>query len=200
MSSSPHIAPVNLRPASVNDCAHLVLFADMATRRLTSFLWALSAWPGQSAFEVGRNIIRNDSNHFTHFQNWLLADINAEIVGGFNGYIIPVSAKSPQAGPEHLVPLNELKAMVVGSWYISALAIYPEHQRKGLGSVLLAEAERLARIKYATQLSLLVGSFNSTAYALYKKAGFAELDRRQFLPFPGSDEQGEWVLMAKDLV
>ena len=46
---------IAFRSSTHEDCAHLALLADMATRRLTSFLWGQTASPGQSAFEIGRN-------------------------------------------------------------------------------------------------------------------------------------------------
>jgi hypothetical protein len=34
---------------------------------------------------------------------------------------------------------------------------------------------------------------------LYLGFGFVEQARRPFMPFPGSDSQGEWILMGKSL-
>ncbi len=89
--------------------------------------------------------------------------------------------------------------MAAGTWYISAAAIYPEHQGKGFGKNLLAEAEILARAAGKDRLTLMVGSFNPRAYGLYQQTGFREWERRPFLVFPGSDEPGEWILMVNDL-
>lgn len=97
-----------------------------------------------------------------------------------------------------MAPLNELKNLVAGTWYISAAAIYPEHQGKGFGSALLAKAESIARSAGSNRLTLMVGSFNPGAYRLYQRFGFTEWARRPFFPFPGSDE-GEWILIVKDL-
>ena len=96
-------------------------------------------------------------------------------------------------------PLNALKGVAAGTWYLSALALYPEQQRKGLGRTMLAEAEAVARAAGADWITLMVGSFNSGARALYQQVGYAEWDRRAFLPFPGSDAEGDWILMRKDL-
>jgi len=199
MLSTPAPQPIAFRPSTEEDCAHLVLLADMATRRLTSFLWGQAATPGQSAFEVGRNVICNDKNHFTHFKNWWVREHQGRFVGALNGYIIPELPGPAAPITEVVKPLNELKAMAAGTWYIAAAAIYPEHQCKGFGKSLLEKAESIARAAGKDRLTLMVGSFNSRAYGLYQKAGFTEWDRRPFSPFPGSDKPGEWILMFKDL-
>lgn len=197
MPPAPDIRPIAFRPATPNDCPHLVLLADMATRRLTSFLWGQAASAGQSAFEVGRDIIRNDESHFTHFSNWRVAEGRDQVVGAVSGYVI--SGPSGAPGMDVVKPLNELKAMAAGTWYMSAAAIYPEYQGRGFGKSLLAEAENMARAAGHDRLTLMVGSFNARAFGLYRTAGFAVWDRRPFSPFPGSDETGDWILMGKDL-
>lgn len=189
---------ITFRLASQEDCTHLILFADMATRCLTSFLWGLQAKPGQSAGEVGRNIIRNDEAHFTHFKNWRVATHQDQIIGGLNCYVIP-DMSGITTDIDALKPLNALKAIATGSWYISSAAIYPEYQGKGYGKALIAEAERLARSTGKTQLTLMVNSHNKPAHGLYLALGFQEWEKRPFVTFPGSDKPGAWILMVKDL-
>lgn len=200
MPSKSMLDALTFRTADQHDCDHLVLLADMATRGLTSYLWRYMAAPGQSAFEIGRNAILYDEDHFVHFRNWRVAeDDNGKIVGALNAYAILEPSSSSAPTLEVVKPLNELKAMATGTWYISAAAIYPEHQGKGYGKSLLAEAENLACAASKNCLTLMVGSFNTRAYSLYRRAGFIERDRRTFIAFPGSDESGEWILMIKNL-
>lgn len=197
MPSTPAPVSAVFKTATPEDCAHLVLLADMATRRLTSFLWGQMATPGQSSFEVGRNVILNDTGHYMHYANWRVAEHGGKLVGALNGYIIPEPTGLPAL--EVVKPLNTLKNVAAGTWYIAVASIYPEHQGKGFGKSLLAEAESIARAAGKERLTLMVGSFNERAYSLYEKSGFTEWERQPFHPFPGSDEPGEWILMAKDL-
>lgn len=171
----------------------------MATRGLTAFLWGRMSAPGQSAFEVGRHVFCHDQNHFTHLRNWRVAEYEGRIVGALNGYVVPEQTAPAAPTLDVVEPLNALKAMAAGTWYISAAAIYPEHQGKGFGKSLLVEAERIARTAEKDRLTLLVGSFNGRAHRLYRQVGFKDWDRRPFVPFPGSDEPGEWILMVKEL-
>lgn len=190
---------VIFRNATVQDCADLVLLADTASRGLTSYLWSLSANTGEAPSNVGRRIIAHDTRHFIHCSNWTLATIEGQTVGAFNIYTLPDPAVMPADAPEVVRPLNELKALLPGSAYISALALYPEWQGRGLGKVLLKEAANLSKKARSSRLALLVGSFNPKALALYESFGFTEQDRRPFVAFPGSDPSGDLILMTKAL-
>ncbi len=197
------MSKLEFRPARQNDCTHLALLADMATRCLTSHIWSLSATAGQSAFEVGRSIIRNDPQHFSHFSNWRVAELDGDVVGAINTGLLPPPSPPPTTPPQPMVEVtrapNELKALATGTCYLSAAALYPEHQGRGFGSALIDEAMSQAQHCGARQLTLLVGSFNSKAHKLYLRCGFEEWARRPFTAFAGSDRQGEWVLMRKVL-
>jgi ribosomal protein S18 acetylase RimI-like enzyme len=190
---------IQFRQAREDDCAHLALFADMTTRRLASHIWNMSAQAGQSAFEVGRSIICSDSAHPTHFRNWRVAEINGAVVGAINAYILPLPALASPPVAEVLHGLNELKAIAAHTFYLSAVALYREHQGHGFGDVMLDEAAILAKATGAKQLTLMLGSFNTRAHRAYIKYGFEEWARRPFCAFPGSDTPGEWILMRKNL-
>ncbi|WP_298285167.1 GNAT family N-acetyltransferase [Acidocella sp.] len=196
MRQAPHI-----RPATRADAASLALLGDMATRRLFSHLWSQSAAPGQSPFAVGRGIIRDNAAHFSHFSNWQVAEQEGEIAGGMDCCRLPegVTPEAIAQSPPVVQPLNALKAIAGGTWYIVALALFPEFRAQGLGSRLLAKAEADARQQGINRLTLMVASFNPAAQRLYQRTGFGEWARRPFMPFPGSDPAGAWILMAKDV-
>ena len=180
------MSELEFRPARQNDGAHLALLADMATRGLTSHLWSLAATAGQSAFEVGTSIIRNDTQHFSHYSNWRVAELDGDVVGAINTCLLQPPMTPPQPMPEVLRGLNELKALATGTCYLSAAALYPERQRRGYGPALIDEAVSQARHTGAGQLTLLVGSFNARAHKLYLRCGFEEWARRPFTAFAGT--------------
>ena len=57
----------------------------------------------------------------------------------------------------------------------------------------------LAEAGLKPRIALEVESPNKGAISLYRKCGFFEWDPRVFVPFPGSDDEGDWILMARDL-
>lgn len=190
---------IAFRSATPEDCTQLALIADMASRRLASYFWGQAAAAGQSQFEYGRYIIRNNEAHLAHFTNWRVAEYSEQFVGAINGFLLAPTSQQSGANSPIAKPMMELKQMAEGNWYVSALAILPEYQGMGYAQLLLEEAERCAALAGAATLTLLVGSFNLRAHRLYLKHGFAERERRPFIAFDGSDPVGEWILMGKSV-
>ncbi len=191
--------PITFRQATADDCAQLVLYADMASRGLTSHLWGLQAAPGQSAMEVGRDAVRHDDEQFVHYRNWLIASRADTDLGGLLCYEVkPQSSTNPQPLPPALAPLVKLKDATVGCWHVSVAAVLSEARGQGIGGAMLARAEADARARALPHLTLTVGSFNTGALSLYQRVGYREWAREAFVPFAGSDTAGDWILMGKD--
>lgn len=189
-----------LRDATERDSSDLAILADAAARRLVSWTWSDQAQDGQSSFEVGRNAIRSDTTSLSHISNWAVAEVEDSVAGGLNSYLLgPTAAPAPGHLFSVLEPLSELKSAAEGTWYVSVASVFPEFQSRGIGNTLLSLAEVKASAAGATQVTLVVGSFNPNAQRLYLRVGFSELQRRRFNPFPGSDRAGDWILMGKDL-
>lgn len=199
MIDNKAVSALTLRDCGQEDSADLTLLADVAGRGMGAYIWSQAADVGQSAFEVGRDIIRNQARHFGFYKNWRIADIEGCTVGAINGYAPQPADLAITSNDKVLKPISELKSQVLGSWYISTLGVYPEYRGKGVGKALLAEAENQARILQKRKVTLIVGTFNPMAHTLYARTGYRELDRRISLYLNGASEVGEWVLMAKDL-
>ena len=48
-------------------------------------------------------------------------------------------------------------------------------------------------------MSIIVEDANAGALRLYLRHGFAEWARRPYVPFPGSMDKGDWVLLGKGM-
>jgi ribosomal protein S18 acetylase RimI-like enzyme len=187
------------RPARAQDSLHLAALLDFASRGLVLWLWSTMAAPGQSSIEIGRERIRTAKESPSHFSNWTTATIADEIAGAFAAYPLtdPYDAKDITELPEVYSPMLELEAEAVGSWYIMTLSVFPEFRNGGLGSAMLTRVEDMARDSSHKQLCVMVVSDNSAALRLYNRFGFREIGRRRFIPFPGSRDKGNWLLLAK---
>ncbi len=57
--------------------------------------------------------------------------------------------------------------------WLNYLAVAPEHQRRGLGRAIVAEAERLLRKEGCPKINLQVRSSNRAAIEVYRHLGYA---------------------------
>jgi ribosomal protein S18 acetylase RimI-like enzyme len=189
------------RDAIEDDSSHLAILIDAASRRLTAWVWSTLAAPGQSVFEVGRERIRTNTGNPSYYANWRIAEVDGRVAGALNCYPIatPYEAVDLSALPEIYHPLIALEEIAQGSFYIQVASVFPEFRGKGVGRAILGEAQRLAEAPGADRMSLIVESFNEGAHRFYLREGFTEWARRSFIPFPGSQEEGDFILMRKDL-
>jgi ribosomal protein S18 acetylase RimI-like enzyme len=85
---------------------------------------------------------------------------------------------------------------VPGSYYISAMAVSPEHRGKGLGGQMLNIAKDMARQSGCREVSLLVFEQNEKAVKLYERNYFGVIDRALIVPHESIRYTGEVLLMT----
>lgn len=193
--------PLRFRAARESDALNLACLIDSASRGLALWLWTTLRQPGQSAIEVGRDRIRNRSDIPSYYKNWIVAEIDGSVAGGLSGLVLPIPHEGGNANDlnDIFAPLLELEAIGAGTWYLNVLAVYPEYRGQGVGTALLEKAEEIARSTAASQVSIIVEDSNQDAARLYRRLGFVEWARRPYLPYPGSADSGDWILLKKDL-
>ena len=192
---------LQFRTATEDDCTELALIRDIAGRRMPSYLWSQEVGQGQSYFEYGREKIRTDANYNGYFKNWLVAESQSKFVGAFFGFSVedPYPEIDLDAVPECFRPCIELERVASGCWLLQAIAILPQYRGKGLARQLLDKAESVAKDSGTNRIALQVEEVNEIAFNTYQRNGYIEVDRRPYIPFPGSDDTGEYVLMWKEL-
>jgi ribosomal protein S18 acetylase RimI-like enzyme len=189
---------LRLRAATKNDATELAQLIDIAGDGFGSFLWAQAAGPGESPVDVGRRRALRDDGGFS-YRNAIVAETEDRIAALLLGYRLPepYDFGDIDALPPMVRPLLELEAQAPGSWYVNALAVFPEFRGRGIGTTLLARAEELARDTRAPALSIVVADQNEGAKRLYLRTGYHAVARRPVVPFPGFVHSGDWLLMTK---
>lgn len=192
---------LTFRSATRADASDLAILFDSASRRIVSWYWSSLAYPGQSWLELGRDRILSLPDRTSHYSKWHLAMSDGGTVGAFFGLSIADPYEPVDLSVEEAVfrPLVELEMVASGCWLLQAIAIFSEFRGLGFGTALVARACDVARTAGHSRIALQVESPNVQAIRLYQKCGFAEWERRPFVPFPGTDDSGDWILMAKDL-
>lgn len=192
---------ISLRPARKEDARALAQLIDYAGEGFGTYLWSQATGPGESALDVGMRRAQRDEGGFS-YRNATLAEIDGEIAALLLGYRLadPYETGDLDALPALVRPLVELESIAPASWYVNALAAFPQYRNRGLGSLLLVEAERIARAVQAPSVSLIVADANEGAKRLYLRTGYVEMARRPLVPFPGLRHRGDWVLLTKPIV
>ena len=90
--------------------------------------------------------------------------------------------------PQRLMLIAEDENTVLGflvarpiesEWELENIAVMTQRRRCGLGSALVGELSKCARLGGATSLILEVRESNAAARALYEKSGFLQEGRRK---------------------
>jgi ribosomal protein S18 acetylase RimI-like enzyme len=189
-----------IRQASVEDAAALARLIDIAGEGIPNWLWSRVCENGQTPLEVGTERAQRPSGGFS-FSNALVSERQAEITGMVLSYPIETAPEdNPEALPAPIAPFAELERHSVGTWYINALATFPGNRGQGLGSSLLAAAERLARENGTSAMSIQVYGQNTGAVRLYQRLGYKFHEKAPVRSHPCQPYYtGDVLLLIKDL-
>jgi ribosomal protein S18 acetylase RimI-like enzyme len=188
-----------VRPATSDDAIEMAELVNSAGDGLPLYLWAKTARPGQSAWDVGMERARHGSGGFA-YNNTIIRENDGKTAACLIGYPLGDGlGATDEEVPAMLVPLLELESLVPHSWYVNVLATYPEHRGKGFATELLKIAETRAIEAGCERICLIVSDTNSSARRLYEKCGYGERATRPIVKEDWEHSGQNWVLLAKDL-
>jgi ribosomal protein S18 acetylase RimI-like enzyme len=188
------------RRATPADAHAMAELGNMAGDGLPLHLWGRLAEPGVDAWEVGRQRARREEGAFS-YRNTIMLEEAGRVAACLIGYREPDAPESIdyEKMPAMFVPMQELENMAPGTWYVNVLATYPEHRGRGLGTRLLALADRLAAVTASPGLSIIVNGANFGARRLYERCGYREIATRPIVKEDWENEGDDWVLLVKVL-
>ena len=187
-----------IRSARKGDSAAIAALFRISSDGLADYIWSrMDDGSGRSLLETGRARYEREGVAFS-YQNCIVAERDGVVIGMVHCF--PMEP-SPEADPDPdpvLAPYAALEDY--GSFYISGVAMLPEHRGKGIGSLLLAAAETRARTLGLPRLSLICFDANTAAMRLYQRLGFRAVDRRPLVPHQILKyRSGDAVLMVRVL-
>lgn len=189
---------MRIRDARKSDCAKLAQLINLAGEGLPLYLWRQMAGPGEDPWKIGRERAARDSGSFS-YRNSVVAELEGNIAGALVGY--PVAAEpdaiDPANTPPMFVPLLELENLAADTWYVNAVATFPDARGLGVGSKLMQRAERQASRLGLRGTSLIVSDANEGAQRLYERLGYKEVARRPMVKEQWETAAEDWVLMIK---
>tara|TARA_E500000318_G_C3536640_1_gene202861 strand:+ start:124 stop:756 length:633 start_codon:yes stop_codon:yes gene_type:complete len=188
------------RDATKDDGDAMAQLINFAGEGLPAYLWQDMIEGNETVWDVGRRRAQRDEGGFS-YRNTTLACIGDEIVGSLVGYAQPNTPEpfDPADVPAMFVPMIELENLAPGSWYINVLAVFPEFRNRGVGSELIARAERNARQAGKLTVSIIASDGNPGAVRLYQRHGYTQIASRRIVKDDWKNPGENWVLLIKEI-
>jgi ribosomal protein S18 acetylase RimI-like enzyme len=187
------------RRATRADAAALAELVQFASEGLALCLWAQLAGRGGDPWDIGRKRVSGETGGIS-YRNALIGEAAGRPACALIGYPLGGKAEpTPDTLPAMLVPLHALTRLAPDTWYVHALAAYPQHRSRGLGTALLAEADGRAARADKPGLSLIVTDTNTGARRLYERSGYREAAQRKIVKEDWQHPGTNWVLLTKRL-
>ncbi len=186
-----------MRPARPDDAREMARLVDIASEGLAMHFWR-EASGAMDPMEYGVLRAAREEGSFS-YRNGSVIEMDGRVVALLTGYRQPDVFEAVELSEFSALirPLLELEMYAPGSWYVNVLATFSEYRGKGIGSKLLSEAERLAKVTAANGMSLIVAEENRGAVRLYERTGYRMAERRPLVRYPGCPHGGDWLLMSK---
>lgn len=205
MADDASAQSIAIRDALAADALHLARLALMAGHGLLDIFYG-GLVPGKSTAEIVAERRMLSKGNFAELANWRVAmDGDGRMLGALNSFphaVFDNSPPDPLLTPDRLSvvdALTELETSARGAYYINIVAVFPERRKGGIGKVLMAEAEELARRGGFRQMALSTFAADTGLVDFYRRLGFRIGDTRPISPHPALEFGGEWALMVRDL-
>ena len=161
-----------IRPAAATDAKALAQLIDIAGEGIPSWLWTRACIEGQTPLDVGIERAKRSIGGFS-YTNALIAEDCGIPIGMVLSYAITDAPEGDANDlPAPIAPFVALEKHSIDTWYINALAKFPEHRGKGIGTRLLKAAEGSAVDSGFDVMSIQVYGENSEALRLYESQGY----------------------------
>lgn len=188
-----------LRRATLEDAGALAEFVEFASEGLALYLWTKLAGVDRDPWSIGRERVSGETGGVS-YRNAVITELGGRPAAALISYPLPDKPEPiSDTLPALLVPLQELMHLAPSTWYVHVLAVYPEYRGQGLGSALLALADRVAAAAGKQSLSLVVSDTNTGARRLYESCGYREAGQRRMVKEQWEHPGTYWVLLKKDL-
>lgn len=169
----------------------------MAGHGVLVAIWETMRGAGESAWDVGRRRV------LARMQDpdvqMIVIDRGDGVEAALLGYSMPLEPELADEFGDVARPLIELENEALGTWYLNAVATYPEARGRGNATMLLSLAEDLAADAGNTKVSLITSDDNADARRLYNRQGYRVTGSRAIVKGSWACDGNEWLLFVKEL-
>ena len=192
---------VKIRKARVADIPHMAYVAIQAFGGYAEVMYE-GAIPGRTVQQMVEHRFSRGGTT-SSISNSRIAEDDGTVLGGLHAFPMDLSEDDPQ---DLLIPEDRYPVFapfehlhVDGSYYINAMAVYPQFRGQGIARQLMEKAEDEAVAMNFDHASLHVFAENANALQLYERIGYREFARRPVVRHPSLQYGGDLLVMTKKL-
>ena len=182
-----------MRPAHKGDCRRIAELYRISSDGVADYIWTKLSQAEEDILDVGRRRYEREGTAFS-YENCKLVELDGSVIGMLVAFPMEIEEDYEETDPI-LVPYSVLEEDQ--SYYICGMAVDEEHRGRGLGTMLLEEAECTCRALRFTKLSLIVFEQNVQARRLYERYGYVATRRHPVVRHPLIHYTGDALLMVK---
>lgn len=192
---------LEIRHARVEDIPHLSWVLIQAWGGCADVMYK-DVIPGRTLEQIVEHRLSR-SGTTSGLGNSRIAADGETVMGGLHAYPMDLAEQDP---PDPLIaeersyvaePFRRMHAD--GSYYIDAVAVYPEYRGRGIARRLMEEALAEAAAMGFDEVSLYVFAENRRAVRLYEFLGYREAAREPVVYHPDLKYGGDLLLMKKNV-
>ena len=184
-----------IRPAHKRECRRIAELYRISSDGVADYIWTKLADRGEEILDVGRRRYEREGTPFS-YENCKFVELEDSVVGMLVAFPMEVDERYEETDAI-LVPYSVLEEDQ--SYYICGMAVDEGHRGKGIGKMLLEEAEGTCLHLGFSKLSLIVFEQNVQARHLYERYGYVETRRHSVIPHPLIHYTGDALLMVKNV-
>ena len=191
---------VTFRPARKAESRTIAELYQISSDGVADYIWTGMAGPGENILDVGARRYARENTDFS-YQNVTVAIAGERIVGMIAAYAMgPLERPGTEFDFDVDPVLRPFQILEQpNSYYVSGVAVFPEHRGGGIGGQFMQRAFDEARARGLPQVSLIVFEQNVGAKRLYDRLGFREAMRETVVPHPLIHYAGDALLLVKDV-
>jgi ribosomal protein S18 acetylase RimI-like enzyme len=184
-----------IRPAKKADSRRIAELYRIASDGVSDYIWTKLADPGEDILDVGRRRYEREDTVFS-YRSATVVERDGKVIAMLVSFPMIIDENYVEEDPV-LAPYSVLEEP--DSYYVCAMAVFPEYRGQRIGHRLLSLAEDKARNNALTRLSLIVFERNEGAKRLYERNGYCEKAREPVVRHPLINYDGDAVLMVKEI-
>ena len=184
-----------MRLATAQDGPALADLVNFAGTGAPYHLWTELAEPDGDPWRIGadRQARRAEAGEV------IVLEEAGSVVAALIGAVTDDAPAGPtESDPPMLRPIRTLEARVPNSIFVTSLATFPRARGRGLGSRLLAHAERCSTATGLTGVAIVCSDRNTGALRLYERLGYRQLGSTPVVKTGWHSEATDWILLFKE--